>query len=94
MARIGGGRPHTRCTLMGGSCSATPHQRGHLWAAGVTDAHGDADLFGPVTRVSMSDAYWLELSPGIQNLRPALAGSFATASGITAYRSGPPMCGT
>jgi hypothetical protein len=94
MARISGGRPHTRYTLTGGSCSATtPRQREHLWAAGVTDAQGNADLSGPVSRVSMSDSYWLELSPGINNLRPALAGSFATASGITAYRSGPPMCG-
>jgi hypothetical protein len=89
MASLGGGRPHTRYALVGGSCSGTSRYR---WAAGITNAHGHADLLGPARRVPPG-AYWLELSPGIGNLHPSLAGDFTTASGITAYRSGPPMCG-
>jgi len=91
IAYLSGGRPHTRYTLTGGSCSGGPR---HQWAGGVTDARGNAELVGPVRQISHGANYWLELNPAIRGFHPALAGDFASATGISAYRSGPPMCGT
>jgi hypothetical protein len=91
IAHVSGGRPHTRYTLTGGSCSGGPD---HAWASGVTDAGGNGDLIGPVRRISQAANYWLELNPAVRSLHPSLAGDFASATDITAYRSGPPMCGT
>lgn len=88
-AHISAGRPHTRYTLTGGSCSNYSHR--HLWAAGITNAHGSADLRGPIWRFRTGE-YWLELSPAIGHDHPSLVGDFAAASGITAYPAGPPMC--
>ena len=89
-AHVSGGRPHTRYVLAGGSCSGSGHRR--LWAAGITNAHGSGDLRGPVWR-SQTGQSWLELSPAAGHAHPSLAGDFAAASAITAYRTGPPMCG-
>jgi hypothetical protein len=92
IAHIRGARPHTRYALIGGSCSSRSHlQR----AIGVTDAHGTGELVGRVRRVSQAATYWLQLDPAVNRLHPSLAGDFASpVSGISAYRSGPPMCGT
>jgi hypothetical protein len=91
IGHLRGGRPHTRYTLTGGSCSAA--SRRYLWAAGVTDAHGNAELAGPVRRLYDGANYWLELNPAIGKFDPALTGDFAGASGISASRSsGRPMC--
>jgi hypothetical protein len=76
MAHLQGGRPHTRYTLIGGSCFRRSRYR---WATGITDAHGNADLLGPAWRLSAGDRYWLELTPGIGGLHPALAGDFTAA---------------
>jgi hypothetical protein len=95
IAHVSGGRPHTTYALTGGSCSSTSrHRWGVQWAAGVTDTHGNAELVGSVQPVSLTAHYWLELTPAIKNLQPALAGDFAAATDISAYRSGPPMCGS
>jgi hypothetical protein len=91
IAHVRGGRPHTRYTLTGGSCSGGSHQQ---WASGVTDARGNGELVGPVRRISQAANYWLELNPAVSKLHPSLAGDFASAADISAYRSGPPMCGT
>jgi len=89
-AHLRGGRPHTRYTLIGGSCSSRSRYR---WATGITDAHGNADLLGPAWRLSPGGRYWLELSPAIGGLHPALAGDFTAPGAISAFKNGPPMCG-
>jgi hypothetical protein len=77
--------------LIGGSCAGT--SRRYLWAAGVSDAHGNAELHGSVQRLYDGANYWLVLKPAIRNVHPALTGNFTGASGITASKSnGHPMC--
>jgi hypothetical protein len=89
-AHLRGGRPHTRYTLIGGSCSGRSRYR---WATGITDAHGSADLLGPAWRLPAGDRYWLELTPRIGGMHPALAGDFTAPGAISAFTSRPPMCG-
>jgi hypothetical protein len=89
-ARLRGARPHTRYTLIGGSCSGRSRYR---WATGITNAHGNADLLGPAWRLPAGDRYWLELTPGIGGLHPALAGDFTAPDAISAVKHLPPICG-
>jgi hypothetical protein len=65
-ANITGGRPHTRYTLLWGSCSSTSLQQS---ATGVTDANGSADLVGQVSRASIAGSYQLQLIPGNSDLQ-------------------------
>jgi hypothetical protein len=65
-AHITGGRPHTRYTLLWGSCSGTALQQS---ATGVTDANGRADLVGHVSRASLAGSYQLQLIPGNSDLQ-------------------------
>jgi hypothetical protein len=65
-AHISGGRPHTRYTLLWGSCSGTSLQQS---ATGVTDAYGRADLSGHVSRASVARSYQLQLTPGNSDLQ-------------------------
>jgi UPF0716 family protein affecting phage T7 exclusion len=88
-AHLRGGRPHSRYTLTGGSCSGRSRYR---WATGVTDAQGNADLTGPAWRLSAGERYWLELTPGIGGLHPALAGDFTAPGAISAFKNRPPTC--
>lgn len=64
-AHISGARPHTRYTLLWGSCSG-PSLR---YATGVTDADGRADLVGQVSRASIAGSYQLQLIPGSSGLQ-------------------------
>jgi hypothetical protein len=89
-ADLRGGRPHTRYTLIGGSCSGGSRYR---WATGITDAHGNADLLGPAWRLAAGDRYWLELTPRIGGLHPALAGDFTAPDAVSAFKNRPPGCG-
>lgn len=65
-AHIIGGRPHTRYTLLWGSCSSTSLQQS---ATGITDAYGRADLVGQVSRASMAGSYQLQFIPGNSDLQ-------------------------
>jgi len=89
-AHLRGGRPHTRYTLTGGSCSGSARYR---WATGRTDAHGNADLIGPAWRLPAGGRYWLELMPSIGGQHPALAGDFTAPDAISAFKNRAPMCG-
>jgi hypothetical protein len=89
-AHLHGGRPHTRYTLIGGSCSRSSRYR---WATGITDAHGNADLLGPAWRLTAGDRYWLELTPAVKGQHPTLAGDFTAPDAISAFKNRPPMCG-
>src|SRR5260370_28945069 len=60
-AHISGGRPHTGYTLTGFDCAGSTGYQS--WAAGVTDAHGSGNLSGHAWTVSLTDEYWLYLSP-------------------------------
>lgn len=68
-ATISGGRPHTRYTLVWGSCASTLPQQS---ATGVTDASGGADLTGRVSQAALEGSYQLRLIPGNRSL-PSLA---------------------
>jgi hypothetical protein len=83
-ARITGGRPHSRYALFGADC--TSNAAAHYWAAGVTDAHGSANLSGHVWTVSVSHEYYIVLgAPGMYQTRPgpAVHGYFGIAHGLS-----------
>lgn len=74
-ADISGGRPHTRYTLLWGSCSSTSLQQS---ATGITDAKGRADLVGHVSRAPIASSYQLHLIPGNSDLQSlAIYGSWS-----------------
>jgi UPF0716 family protein affecting phage T7 exclusion len=89
-AHLRGGRPQTRYSLIGGSCSGRSRYR---WATGLTDAHGNADLIGPAWRLPAGGRYWLELTPPIGGPRPAVAGDFTAPDAISAFKNRAPRCG-
>ncbi len=75
-AHITGGRPHSGYTLTGFDCTGSTGYQS--WAAGVTDAHGSADLSGHTWAVSLTDEYWLYLSPSSGLAGPGIHVSFTT----------------
>jgi len=87
---VNGGRPHTRYTLFGFDCAGSPGYQ--PWAGGVTDAHGSGNLSGPAWTVSLSDSYWLYLSPPSQTPGPSLRGSFTAAGRFSAFPAGRAPC--
>ena len=89
-AHLQGGRPHTRYTLIGGSCSGRSRYR---WATGITDAHGNAELLGPAWRLSPGYRYWLELTPETGGFHPVLAGDFTAPEAVSTFKNGLPICG-
>jgi hypothetical protein len=75
-AHITGGRPHNGYTLYGFDCTgSTGYQP---WAAGMTDAHGSGNLTGHAWAVSLTDEYWLYLSPSLGLAGPGIHVSFTT----------------
>ena len=77
-AHITGGRPRNRYTLYGFDCTgSTGYQP---WAAGVIDARGSGNLTGRTWAVSLTDEYWLYLSPSSGLAGPGIQVSF-TADG-------------
>ena len=74
-ATITGGRPHTRYTLVWGSCAGKFAQQS---TTGVTDASGQAQLTGRVSRAALEGSYQLQLIPGNHNLQAlAIYGSWS-----------------
>lgn len=76
-AHISGGRPHTGYTLIGFDCAGSTGYES--WAAGVTDTHGSGNLSGHAWTVSLTDEYWLYLSPSSGIGGPGADVSFTTA---------------
>jgi len=89
-AHLRGGRPRTRYTLIGGSCSGRSRYR---WATGLTDSQGTADLIGPAWRLPAGGRYWLELTPSVGGLHPAVAGDFTAPDLVSAFKKQVPRCG-
>jgi hypothetical protein len=91
IARITGGRPDVRYELFGGDCAGDAPV--HDWAAGLTDAHGSAELTGRPWTVSVSHRYFLALSsPGSDHPGPAVHGYFGRIHGLTPVRGGIAPC--
>jgi len=91
-AHISGGRPYTSYALTGFDCAGS---RGYeTWAAGVTDADGTGNLSGHALTVSLSEEYWLYLSPSSlpSDAGPGLDGSFTAAGKFSASPAGNPAC--
>jgi hypothetical protein len=90
-ARISGGRPDVRYELFGGDCAGDAPV--HDWAAGITDAHGSAELTGRPRTVSVSHRYFLALSaPGSDHPGPAVHGYFGRIHGLSPVRGGIAPC--
>jgi hypothetical protein len=75
-ATITGGHPGTVYNLTGNDCSAEAPLPDHVWATGVTDAAGAAELTGHAWTGLIADAYWLALSPSPDRPPPGLRGTF------------------
>src|SRR5258707_2828167 len=70
-------RPHATYELVGNDCASNGPDR--IWATGVTDSRGSAQLIGQPWTVSTSDAYFLVLDSRFLNQRrlgPAVHGFF------------------
>jgi hypothetical protein len=90
-ARITGGEPDVRYELFGGACAGDAPD--HDWAAGVTDAHGSAELTGRPWTVSASHRYFLALSsPGSDHPGPAVHGYFGRVHGLAPVQGGIAPC--
>ena len=88
---ISGGRPHTSYALTSFDCAGSTGYQ--WWAAGVTGADGSGTLSGPALTVSLSDEYWLYLSPSSSGSGgPGLDGRFTGAGTFSASPAGNPAC--
>jgi hypothetical protein len=86
-AVISGAQPDTAYFLTGNDCSAALPD--HVWAAGFTDASGQAVLTGHAWTGSVADVYWLALTPSPASASPGLRGNFAegTAEPFPAHQA-------
>jgi hypothetical protein len=83
VVHISGGRPHTSYALTSFDCAGSTGYQ--WWAAGVTGADGSGTLGGPAWTVSLSDEYWLYLSPSSSGSGgPGLDGRFTAAGTFSA----------
>jgi hypothetical protein len=86
-AHISGGKPHTGYTLTGFDCAGSTGYQS--WAAGVTDAGGSGNLSGHAWTVSLTDEYWLYLSPSSSgSAGPGLHVSFTVGGRFSAFSPG------
>jgi hypothetical protein len=79
-ALITGGQPDTVYDLVGNDCSALAPLPDHVWATGLTNAAGAAQLSGYAWTGAVADQYWLALSPSPVYASPGLRGRFAQGS--------------
>jgi hypothetical protein len=90
-AHISGGKPHAGYTLIGFDCSGSTGYQS--WAAGVTDAHGSGTLSGHAWTVSLTDEYWLYLSPASSGIGgPGVHISFTADGRFTAFPAAEQPC--
>jgi hypothetical protein len=90
-ATILGGHPGTVYDLTGNDCSATAPVPDHVWAAGVTNAAGTAELTGHPWTGPVADAYWLTLTPSPVSPPPGLRGAFPQGT-ATRFPAGHAPC--
>lgn len=90
-ATITGGRPDTVYTLTGNDCSAAGPLPDHVWASGITDAAGRAELTGHAWTGADAHAYWLALSPSPVSPPPGLHGAFSQGK-ATRFPAGQAPC--
>jgi hypothetical protein len=76
-AVITGGMPGTFYDLIGNDCSTADPLPDDVWATGLADANGTADLVGYTWTGAVADRYWLVLDPSPVNPPPGLQGPFA-----------------
>lgn len=79
-ALITGGQPDTVYDLVGNDCSTLAPLPDHVWATGLTNAVGAAQLSGYAWTGAVADQYWLALSPSPVYASPGLHGRFAQGS--------------
>jgi len=79
-AVITGGQPDTVYDLVGNDCSTVAPLPDHVWATGLTDTAGRAQLTGYAWTGAVADEYWLALSPSPVYASPGLRGRFAQGS--------------
>lgn len=91
-ATISGGRPDTVYDLTGNNCSAAAPLPDHVWASGLTDAAGTAELTGHPWTGADADAYWLALSPSPVSPPPGVHGPFSQGE-ATRFPAGQAPCG-
>jgi hypothetical protein len=90
-AHITGGKPHTAYTLTGFDCAGTTGYQ--PWAAGVTNAAGAGTLSGRARTVSLTDEYWLYLSPSSSgSAGPGVDVSFTLGGQFAATPAGDQPC--
>ncbi len=89
-ALITGGRPDTVYDLTGNDCSSGLPD--HVWATGLTDAAGTAELTGHPWTGAMADEYWLALTPSPVSPPPGLRGRFAQGTAAP-FPAGQAPCG-
>jgi hypothetical protein len=90
-AVIAGAMPGTYYNLIGSDCSAADPLPDDVWATGLTDANGRADLVGYAWTGAVADSFWLFLDPSSVNRPPGLHGHFAEGS-AEPYPPGRPPC--
>jgi hypothetical protein len=76
-AVITGAMPGTYYTLIGNDCSSGDAPADDVWATGLTNADGMADLVGYAWTGAVADWYWLALAPSPAGRPPGLHGQFA-----------------
>ena len=76
-AVITGAMPGTFYDLIGNDCSTADPLPDDVWATGLTDSAGAADLVGYAWTGAVRDRYWLVLDPSPVNPPPGLRGQFA-----------------
>ena len=76
-AVITGGTPGTFYDLIGNDCRSASPLGNHVWATGLADPHGAADLVGYAWTGAVADVYWLALDPSPSQRPPGLRGQFA-----------------
>ena len=91
-ATITGARPGTVCRLTGNGCSAAVPTPDHIWAAGVTDSSGTAELTGHAWTGAVADVCWLAVSPPPVSPGPGLLGTFPLGM-ASQFPAGQAPCG-
>jgi hypothetical protein len=94
-AVITGAMPDTYYNLIGNDCSTAGPRPDDVWATGLTNAGGAADLVGYPWTGAVADWYWLALdpSPASRTNPPGLHGQFAEGQAAP-YPAGRYPCST
>jgi hypothetical protein len=81
-AFVTGGKPGTVYHLTGNDCSDTGAVADRVWATGHAGPDGTAELAGHGWTGTVTDQYWLALSPSAVSPPPGLHGRFAAGAAV------------